>query len=1247
MADSLGINLGRVFELGFNIGFLTYFQNSKFQKSYGDVYLKPLSQISLHKIQQAIAKDYIDRYSKKIIADWVKLFLQKGWTSGLSFVREYREATGWRFDRKIEILYFQSDFYNENAFGTLEKDAIICYQEILSTQGFENVDINHYKGTGEFLKADTLLLTRYLGEYRILVVDLSTFTTSAIHSVSDLNNIQTLKDLLRTELNYVCSKSNFCELDIDSGDSGNKDNKLNEIYSKDLSQYFSAFKTKDKESVKVIQACSYAWSFYKFLLSSGKITPTDRVKFNCFGYSDRTINGIAITKEINKERDNLDILKTCHHIYKEKTSKEVDEGRSKLLKVIKSNAARSFQNGTDFVQRIVEAKRDTITHIPHFEVFESQKDFFNTADYIPESVKGTLNLGQEEIELRNAHANFIRRVLTDRNILLPFFTGNPGIGKTTAVGEQIIQQINEGSLLFYITPRIQVNLDIVEKFTEKNSSLLRSDNLICINTNRVILNSVDGGYAVEYNSNKLQGNRKIGKVTFLDARNTKENSSELQSRLVRYADNLLQVENSKQVGVLASLCEAIHTCISNNDLPNNIVATASLQSLKETHNGNTLQHLRKIFSSAYNSSSNPPGIIPNKMKEIAKRMKNIFIMIDEITGSQEGVAFLHGILEFIEEYDLLNPEYGFNVKVITADASLTIQDVVESHLSNSKVQGDKIFLRQVPESMAECLSIDKFNFLRYPAALINANSYPASRLKINYHVFIQSVSYEQEIERDFALEERVINKIKDDIFRLLNLDDGQIIVYIQNKESLKQLISRIAKERSNFKLYEEYLEIHASLSEAEKPKIRKYQNKVKVVFMTASASRGLSFPNTKHILVEIPGFQIEQNLMEVIQVIYRGRGGELDKGEKNLTFYLSDRAIYYPKTVDDEGKPLSVNESIKLANLSLQEACLNVLNILIILKASIMTRIRGAGKIGRKSYVIIPIGGKALSQAGETFTGSMANLLQEIRKEHKKHPEDTLLRDINQTLSEFLSAQKTLISRQLQNSLPSNSQEVSYFSIGFKILSQMESNLDGLLSVQPIEQTYVRGSLLIVPLSDKVVKETNYIDLDKIIEPQRNEKFLSKIKLLINSKKYPKQITIAAYSLLDLAQNIFTQLERSQKLSQTSVRSDRYYALPIQTFILINALAEYFEANSEEEARLQALKSRGSNLSFRNILERYVYTLTFAQSILPIDSNYQNIPYVVFNSSAIDKLGKNLFNENQLFQSKEMNILNLILSQED
>lgn len=1230
MANDLGISLGRVFEISFNIGILTYFKHSNFQHSYGEVYLKPLSKLYLHNIQQFIAKDFIDKSHKKIIGDWVKLFIQKGWISGYSFIQEYMESTGWRTKIDIEIIYFQAEFYNENSLKTLERNEIECYQEILKSQGFENVDIIRYKDTGEFLKADTLLLLRYLGKYRILVVDLSTFTTSAIHSIIDLNDIQSLEGALRQELNYVRSKSNFCGLGIDTGNSGDKNNKLNEIFAKELTQYFSAFTTKDKESMKVIQACSYAWSFYNFLQTSGKILPSDAVKFNCFGYSDRMINGITLTKEKDDSQTSLEILKNCHKIYKNKSSTDIAEKRNQVLQVIQSNAARNFQDGRRFVKEIVEAGKDKLNHIKNIEVFEAGREFFNTAGIVPEDIKQSLQL--TKTEFKDSHAELIHKSLTDTRIALLFLTGNPGIGKTTAVINKIIGQMGEGSLLIYVSPRIQVNRDIIYNFREKISKESVSENWICINTNAKILDYANSGCAVEYYSNELNGEHRVGRVNFFDASTLKDKIPKPSSQLVRYADNLVQVEPRNKVGVLASLCEAIHTCIINLDLPNNIIATASIQSLKETGYGSTLKHFGRIFSSAYNSSGKPPGIIPKKMKEIASRMKNIFIMIDEITGSQEGVAFLHGILDFIDEYDLLNPEFGFNVKVITADASLTLQDVVNSHLSNSQIQGDKIFVRQISDSQSQCLSMEKFEFLRKSAILINANSYPASKLIFNYHIFIQSISAENVIANKFISYPELSEQILKDILRLLAINDGQIIVYIQNKDSLKQLIDQISKERSSFKLHQEYLEIHADLSDQEESEIQKYKNKVKVVFMTASASRGLSFPKTKHILVQVPGFQVEQNLMEIIQVIYRGRGGELDKGEKYLTFYLFDRAIYYPNKVDENGKILSINELERLANLSLQEACLNALNILIILKASIMTRIMGSGEIGRKRYVIIPIGGKAVSQAGDTFIGSLSTLLKEISKELNKHPQDNLLKNIKHTLYDLLSAQKIEISSDNKN----ENEEVSYFSIGFKILSQMENSLDNLLNLPAIEKTYARGSLLIVPLSKKLVKETNYVELEKILDQKRNEDFLSNLDFLVKSGKYPKQITSAAYSLIEFARTVFSDLKRSQKLSQSSYSSERYYALPIQTFICFPAFEEYFENNIKV-----------THSSFRDILARYVFSLALAYNILPIDSNYQNLPYVVFNSSAMDKLGKSLFNENQIFQSKEMNILNLILSQED
>lgn len=178
---------------------------------------------------------------------------------------------------------------------------------------------------------------------------------------------------------------------------------------------------------------------------------------------------------------------------------------------------------------------------------------------------------------------------------------------------------------------------------------------------------------------------------------------------------------------------------------------------------------------------------------------------------------------------------------------------------------------------------------------------------------------------------------------------------------MADLIEKIREHRREFQHHKDYLEIHANLSEQEKQEINQYKNNVKVVFMTASASRGLSFPKTKHILVDIPRFEIEKNLMEILQVIYRGRGEKtLDSEEKELIFYLSEQAVYYANDRD----------------LSLQESVLSLLNILLILKTSIMTRIFGSGRIGRDNFIMIPIGGKSVLAAGQTFSSKMNTLIK-------------------------------------------------------------------------------------------------------------------------------------------------------------------------------------------------------------------------------------------------------------------------------
>ena len=68
--------------------------------------------------------------------------------------------------------------------------------------------------------------------------------------------------------------------------------------------------------------------------------------------------------------------------------------------------------------------------------------------------------------------------------------------------------------------------------------------------------------------------------------------------------------------------------------------------------------------------------------------------------------------------------------------------------------------------------------------------------------------------------------------------------------------------------------IDQSVPEAERLKLvqEPQRDQVRVFLMTSSGARGVSFPKTDWIIASIPRFNIEAALMEVAQLIYRGRG---------------------------------------------------------------------------------------------------------------------------------------------------------------------------------------------------------------------------------------------------------------------------------------------------------------------------------------------------------------------------------------
>ncbi|HLO48109.1 MAG TPA: helicase, partial [Kamptonema sp.] len=578
MKSKIAEDLGRLFEVGFNIGILACIQENNIKHNFENLYIQELQQLRFPKMLRKITDKILSPLERQMAEKWSIFFLQKGFLSGLNFFREYLQSTGWNEQNKLrhlEILYYQCCFCDESSIGTYTKGEENWFEEVLSQ--FDHIDnisqyIGRYKTKGEFLKADTLILLRYRKtQFRIICVDLSVFSIRTSENVTNLDYLEIIRRLLRRDINYLRSKSVFSKLRIDT--------KSCEVeFSEGLQSYFTAFKYDDKESAKLIQAGGYAYSFYEFLGETGILADDSQVIFNAVGYSDRGISAMSIRSE------NLDVLKTCHQIYKHDSSpQEISDARKQVLNKIKNSAYRSFDRGKEFVDSILAISADQINVVRHTERLES---FFNSVGIVPDELMQQLGLSGT-VKLRDAHAQLIEKALGSASTYI-FLTGNPGIGKTTAIANFLNDHINDGFLFFYVSPRKQVNLDIIEKFQQSDTDCLCDDRLFVINTYSDLIRDSGSQYTVQYLSNQHQGNFRLQAVQFQDSRKS-DRKGQRSDRLNRQTENVIEDTGVKTKGVLNSICEAISTLI-NCQHSNNIVATVSIQSLKKTDAGDTLKH---------------------------------------------------------------------------------------------------------------------------------------------------------------------------------------------------------------------------------------------------------------------------------------------------------------------------------------------------------------------------------------------------------------------------------------------------------------------------------------------------------------------------------------------------------------------------------------------------------------------------------------------------------------------------------
>lgn len=439
------------------------------------------------------------------------------------------------------------------------------------------------------------------------------------------------------------------------------------------------------------------------------------------------------------------------------------------------------------------------------------------------------------------------------------------------------------------------------------------------------------------------------------SRSTKRSETERQDRI---SDKALP-------GVLLVLAKTSRSLLAENPDVNQVVLTAAIQGYREVGAGkSTLNALSHLFKNAVGTTA---GV--NERRAVAGRIPTIVVMVDELTGDSAGARFVDSVARWLDE-QFIRPfknEPLFRVILVVSDASLGNEVVMERYLNSGERAPDKILVAPSAGKRPFRLAATpvKIGGIERPVLHIMTNSYPAAKLTIDYRVRLDVVTpgdlpdgRAQPIRHAIAEQqgEALIANVVGEIERSLKAGADQVIFFAQDKAFLRAVEGVLvgADDRPAMLESHQVAILDSSVTATKRKELisDSRRDTVKVFLMTSSGARGVSFPKTDWIVALIPRFGIEAALMEVAQLIYRGRGqkymadnGELqtdgDWKNRRLVMLLQD---FLPQDLEPEPRQWLRQVS-------------DLLTFLVLLRATIHTRITGDAGLDRQNLAIVPVGG--------------------------------------------------------------------------------------------------------------------------------------------------------------------------------------------------------------------------------------------------------------------------------------------------
>ncbi len=659
--------------------------------------------------------------------------------------------------------------------------------------------------------------------------------------------------------------------------------------------------------------------------------------------------------------------------------------------------------------------------LPREQLLESAGNDSAVAERLGQPVPHALSQSLEKIgktsksiTLRDIHAAAIHAgiqaaKLDTVNVLC--LEGHPGIGKTTAM-LTVIGQMLRGYLFIYVSPRVLINNEVSGKLAEYPDILTLTSNYVLNSGARewyqehqaeypLSLKNIEG--AVHCNHPKDFKIPQIGTL-FLTTAQADQITGGFGSSGFKSTwrdDHNKVLSQQHRAGVMDTLAKASKDSLKTNPQLNKVVLTASIQSYRELSSSTTINKLvRTLFSQ--------PEDLLELEHRFAPRFHNILVMVDEITGDGAGAHVVHEFTEALERY-FLKPYHRakrtspFHIILAIADASLGNEAMLRSYLAEEVAlsRQTSLLAQSAPPKIlvslgrpgrpfslsASPLQLGAVGKPPYPALHIMADSFPANRLQINYQVSLSGIRLDtkqdgrlqslREAEREKMGEDRIWLAITAIFKAVCELLAGeQVILFAQDKAFLRQLeqvltnpdeLRQLSIPETDWQIFQpgEIAKLDSSVNAQTRRTRMKPENrdKVRVWLMTSSGSRGISFPKVTHIIAFFPRFAIEGGLMEIAQLIYRGRGEGNDHLNRQLTLLLQDFVFH------------EANEPIE--PLYWTRRVVDVLTMLVILRSTIMTRIQGHADIQGQNLAIVPVGTIVTAEILQTLSESLSRFLHE------------------------------------------------------------------------------------------------------------------------------------------------------------------------------------------------------------------------------------------------------------------------------